>query len=425
MKIKFALVALVILFSCVPAGYQTADTGKKLVYNNIIYENSIKTVLLYPAGVGINPYLQSAAIALNASNNLILEFDDLKEAPDSYYVKLYHCTKDWKKSSLSDLEFLREYNEFNINDYQYSIDTKVDYIHYRFEVPPVSIPGNYVLVAYRNNPSDPILSRRFVVYDSNIEIDLAGDLNTINPVLTTDHLIRFNLNYRAFRIDDPIGNISVSIIQNQNWAQSITDLKPTFVKEDLKELEFRYFNLENAIKGSNEFRFFDLRSVIYFGQNVENVINDGNKLTAIIEKDKPRTGLAYGHLQDLNGKYTLENYDRRNPLTESEYVNILFTLESEKIEGEVLITGDLTNWGQTSPSMTYNEELKAYTANILLKQGFYNYQYVTKSPNLPSHYLEGSHAQTENEYEILVYYKDIMKRADLLIGYKRFAINSR
>jgi hypothetical protein len=288
----------------------------------------------------------------------------------------------------------------------------------------VKLPGNYVLIIYRNNPDDFILSRRFLVFNSRIQISLAGNLNTINPVLMSDHLIEFTLNYQSIPLDDPMGNISVDIRQNQQWENYIHDLKANFVREDLKELEFRYFNLENAFKASNEFRFFDLRSVLNFGQNVENVINTGEGFTAILEKEKPRSVQAYGHLNDLNGKYTLENYDRRNPLTGSEYVNILFTLESEKIIGDVYITGELTNWGQTSP-MAYNEELKAYTDNLLLKQGWYNYLFKVDSPTLPSYYLEGSHAQTENEYEILVYYRDIMKRADLLLGYKRFIINSR
>jgi hypothetical protein len=425
MKANLNITLVFLLLSCVPVPYSSTQSGgKDLLFRDFNYEASIKSVLLYPDdNIGV-PNLQPGTLSLLSQSSLVLEFDYLSETPESFYARIYHCTKDWKKSNLSDLEFLQVYNEFNLNDYAYSIDTKVDYIHYRFQLPKVKLPGNYVLIIYRNNPDDFILSRRFLVFNSRIQISLAGNLNTINPVLMSDHLIEFTLNYQSIPLDDPMGNISVDIRQNQQWENYIHDLKPNFVREDLKELEFRYFNLENAFKASNEFRFFDLRSVLNFGQNVENVINTGEGFTAILEKEKPRSVQAYGHLNDLNGKYTLENYDRRNPLTGSEYVNILFTLESEKIIGDVYITGELTNWGQTSP-MAYNEELKAYTDNLLLKQGWYNYLFKVDSPTLPSYYLEGSHAQTENEYEILVYYRDIMKRADLLLGYKRFIINSR
>jgi hypothetical protein len=44
-----------------------------------------------------------------------------------------------------------------------------------------------------------------------------------------------------------------------------------------------------------------------------------------------------------------------------------------------------------------------YSANILLKQGYYNYQYRNADGKL--HPSEGSFYQTENRYQGLIYYK--------------------
>ena len=56
--------------------------------------------------------------------------------------------------------------------------------------------------------------------------------------------------------------------------------------------------------------------------------------------------------------------------------------------------------------MQYDENKHAYTASIYLKQGYYNYAYAFL-PNGSNRgdlsLTEGSHWETENQYEIMVY----------------------
>ena len=75
--------------------------------------------------------------------------------------------------------------------------------------------------------------------------------------------------------------------------------------------------------------------------------------------------------------------------------------------------------------MSYDSAKNTYAARILLKQGWYDYQYLVKSPSLPPYFFEASHFQTENRYEILVYYRSFQPKADLLIGYVRLEKNQR
>ena len=75
--------------------------------------------------------------------------------------------------------------------------------------------------------------------------------------------------------------------------------------------------------------------------------------------------------------------------------------------------------------MTWNPELKLYEAALLLKQGFYDYQYVYVENGgslIDNTLLEGSYVETENDYQILVYYRGFSSRYDRLIGYR--TINS-
>ena len=72
--------------------------------------------------------------------------------------------------------------------------------------------------------------------------------------------------------------------------------------------------------------------------------------------------------------------------------------------------------------MTFNGS--EYEASLLLKQGWYNFEYVIKQSNgnLDFKALEGNHYETENDYLILVYYRDPRERYDKLIGY--YSVNS-
>ena len=53
-----------------------------------------------------------------------------------------------------------------------------------------------------------------------------------------------------------------------------------------------------------------------------------------------------------------------------------------------------------------------------LKQGFYNYKYVVVDAdgNLNEGAISGNHYQTENNYKVLVYYRNLGARYDKLIG---------
>lgn len=146
---------------------------------------------------------------------------------------------------------------------------------------------------------------------------------------------------------------------------------------------------------------------------------------AYIEKDKNRSDEAYSQYPDYNGNYLIDNYDYRR-VNAANYVNVAFTLSSPPVDGEVYVTGAFTQWNQGRENkMQYDSVKREYTASALLKQGWYDYQYVVKSKTLPPWHFEGTHFQTENLYEVFVYYRSFQPLADLLIGYQVFSENAR
>ena len=61
--------------------------------------------------------------------------------------------------------------------------------------------------------------------------------------------------------------------------------------------------------------------------------------------------------------------------------------------------------------------MELFEGVLLLKQGFYNYKYISKTKDsLNKNNISGSHAITENEYLILVYYRSIGGKFDELIS---------
>lgn len=402
-----------------------AQPSKKLLLADHAYESNIKTIQLYPAFGARENVLLPAVIPINQPN-LQLEFDVLDSDVESYYARLVHCNQDWTKSDLSDLDFLPDFNEFPINQFEFSNATNIPYVHYWFPVPRVKLPGNYVLVVYRGSDRDDlILSRRFMVYDNRVSFTRNGNLIGPGQMADLNQQINFTVNYKNVDILNPLVDVSVTIRQNQRWDNLLKDLKPAFARENIKELEYRFFDPDKLFKGGNEFRFFDLRSINYPGRNISTVDKNADPLAAYVMVDKSRQHEAYSQYDDMNGNFIVENLDF-NDLSAAHYAMIHFTLASPEIDGEVYVQGAFNQWQLNEQNkMTYDSPTSAYQAEILLKQGWYDYQYVVQSKNLPPLYLEGSHFQTENVYEIFVYYRPFQPRADLLIGYVKLYANER
>lgn len=426
MKYTSSLFILTSIFlgSCTPitqSSVNSESNQKTLRLIDIGYEPEIKTIQLHPQGAPAEP-----AVTSLGKWDLLLEFDDLRNQRDTYYARILHCNYDWTKSDLQDLDFMTVYNEFPITNAEFSVDTHIPYVHYWFSLPPVKLPGNYVVMVYRgSNKEDIILTKRFSVFTN--EVTFLNEQNLIGPggMANVNQQLNFTIDYKNVNIPNAMLDVHVNVIQNHRWDNMIGDVKPSFVREIEKQLEFRFFEDSKMFKGGSEFRFFDLRSLNYPGRNVGYVTKTVKPFEVYIAKDKSRTDEAYSQYDDLNGSFTIDNYDYRD-LAFTNYVNVNFSLVSPKVKGDVYVTGAFANWNLNRENlMRYDTAQSMYTSRVLLKQGWYDYQYVLKSPDLPYHYFEGSHYETENFYEIFVYYKPFQPRADLLIGYLRVDKNPR
>ena len=77
--------------------------------------------------------------------------------------------------------------------------------------------------------------------------------------------VDFEVDYEGFNIPNPFVDVSATIMQNNSWNNTIYNLKPLFVNGN--KLTFNYED-KNLFPGTNEFRFFDIRSLRFFSNNV-------------------------------------------------------------------------------------------------------------------------------------------------------------
>ena len=433
--IYLVLISLQFILSCVPiapTGSTSSNPSVPItndgIYQNKIFADDIQTAQIFRRD---EPFL-GAVVPISQPSPLWLSFDIIENEStanyDEIFVKLIHCNADWRKSMLSNMDYLQEFNEFRLNDYEFSIDTKVPYTQYRFQIPRVKMPGNYIALVYRNrNENDAILTQRFMVYSNQVAVGANVVRSSGVKERDTHHQLEFVLDYGNYDIVNP-DDVKVVLRQNQAWYNAIKGLKPTFVKEVDRILEYRHFTLENNFPAGSEYRFFDIRTTRALGQNIGDIELNKTPTEAFLLKDKSRLGQAYSQYEDLNGGFAIGNKDNgiAQSNLEADYVLTHFFLKSaEPVNGDVYITGDFNNRMFTSDNqMKYDAQLKGYLASLSLKQGFYNYQYYVQSNTAPSYFFEGSHFETENQYEILIYHRPVGARADLLIGYSSVFHNS-
>ena len=364
---------------------------------------------------------------IQLGESMTLEFDDLTANEQDYYYKIFHCDYDWTPSQLLKSQYLDGADNQRIIDYENSYTTLQPYSNYRLTIPnenvKLKVTGNYVLEIY-NSYGNLQFSRRFVVFRDAVSVAGAvkrsRDFNFIN----TKQVVQFNINTASFRVVNPKKEVKVAIIQNHQWSTALYNIKPQFTIGT--ELVYKY-NDETSFFGGNEYLNFDtkdLRSPTFAISNIEmRDVYHHYLFTNEYRYDK-----EYTYYPDINGDFVVRTLQGEDVSREAEYSKVHFSLPYTNQIGldDVYVIGKFNNYDLGEENrMIFNEETGKFEATLMIKQGFYNYKYVvqredgTIEPNLVS----GNFHFTENNYLILVYYRDFGDMYDSIIGIG--SVNSR
>ena len=438
------LASLLLATACVPLGTPITSTApaaagtakppeyyadKTLRYQDYAYSPDVRSVQCYVATGQPNEVFQPPVVPLGQSQAIVLEFDVLGSQSQRYTAKLLHCDADWQPSLLTDMQFLSEINEFTVTDYRVGISTKVPYFHYRLRAPQVKLSGNYLLVV-QSPGGVPVVSRRLLVYENQVQVSLKPGIVIGGEQRATLQQLDFSIGYGGVELVNPVAEVKVVLRQNFRWDNARYNLRPTFVRDAERRLEYQYFNFENAFPGLSEYRYFDTRSIQAPGIGVLHMDQRTAPVSATLLPETTRSQLAYNQYQDANGQRVFESREYGNGAVNADYTDVTFQLKADQpAPGPVFAFGAMTDWQLKNEfRLTYSEATQLYTGHALLKQGYYNYDFAVAGARgvAPDEaYFEGSHYETENQYDLLVYYRPPGTRADLLIGYQTVDMNSR
>lgn len=402
---------------------QTAEEDGLKNYDHVYLDN-IKSVRFHLDNV----FLSYPIIDLYSNSQLVLSFDDMNEDVMDYTYSIVHCDKDWKKSDLDEIDFLEGFNGEPVDNYDFSFNTLTEYTHYKIRLPNEDIrwlvSGNFLLHVFEDDENRrPIITRRFMVTESIMRVTP----NIVPPSRTnkyrTHQEIDFVVNYKGQDIRNPRKEVSACILQNGRWDNAVTDVMPMFTRQE--ELSFDYQD-KIIFPAGKEFRFMDIRSFRYPRQGIADVKRDNRYWDVVAKLDQSRAFQTYEFYNDINGKFVIEHMEENRPDLEGDYAKVLFPLKaSQALEGKsVYIVGGLTDWQLKEEfKMIYNPAIGGYVAQPLLKQGFYNYYFVTVDEGGNEYdyeEFEGNWHLTENDYTILIYYRPFGQRYDRLVATRTF-----
>lgn len=358
---------------------------------------------------------------LRLGEYLVLEFDALNGDEEDYYYEIKHYNFDWTPSVLVQSEYLNGFNEQRIRTYENSFNTYQIYSHYRLTIPNgqtkgVTKSGNYLITIY-NDDDEIEFTRKFMVYEDLANVGVAIKRSRDVAFVQKKQSVDIAINATNIRFNNPKQTIKTVIIKNNNLNTAITDLKPQYILGN--ELQYRYTK-ESSFFGGNEFFYFenkDLRAANNAIQFVElNDIYNHYLFTNISRADLP-----YTYNPDINGNFLITALDADRPYIEADYTKVHFSLKLDELpkNKSIHVYGNFNNYAvDDTTKMTYDEERGVYSSSLILKQGFYNYKYVVmdKNSTLDENAISGSFYQTENNYKVLVYYRDLGARYDRIIG---------
>ncbi|MGB5818373.1 MAG: DUF5103 domain-containing protein [Saonia sp.] len=349
-----------------------------------------------------------------------LEFDDLLANEQDYYYRFVHCDYDWTPSQLLKSQFLVGMDNQRIIDYENSYTTLQPYSNYRLTIPNANVrlkvTGNYLIEIY-NSADELQFSRRFVVYKNIVNVSAiirrSRDFNYINE----KQVVQFNLNPGNFRLVNPKKEIKVAILQNYHWPTALYNVVPQFTLGN--ELVYKY-DQETSFYGGNEFLNFDtsdLRAPSAVISHIEFKELYNHHLFA----DIYRSGKPYTFFPDINGDFLIRTLQGEDVSREAEYTNVHFSLPYTTEIGldNIYVFGKFNNYDLNEENlMTYNEDKGMMELDLKMKQGFYNYKYVIEREDqiIDLNVVSGNFHFTENNYTILVYYRDFGDLFDGIIG---------
>jgi hypothetical protein len=410
-------------------------------------------------------------IRLKTDDQIHLQFDDLGDSEDNdYFYRIILCDRDWRQANVDPIEYVDGFHEERIRDWQNALGTFVPYTHYWLNFPNrdtrMKSSGNFILYVFnRYNDETPVFTRRFIVTENIAAISNQWTRPTMTDMVRMGQQLNLNVDVKSFKMPNPQRDVTMTIIRNGDWHDA---------KQGIKSRSFFNGNFafdqfgQTSFLGINEYRAFDLRSLRGRGQGIMKMVKGPVMMEATLRPVLKRD-VDYLFDFDFNGNYYIDNRDDVNRIlfdnptgndrsqlsafreifkgiaddnssgnflnkrpsewnikdkdVRSDYVTVKFNFKSQPRDEKVYLYAAFTDFKmQPKFEMSYSAEDEGYVKEVVLKQGYYNYLVaIADKKGIPKFDLtEGSWQDTENDYRVLIYYKEYGTRIDRVIGVNTF-----
>ncbi|WP_309613739.1 DUF5103 domain-containing protein [Flavobacterium sp.] len=365
---------------------------------------------------------QNAIPIFRLGDSFQFVFDDLYGTEANYFYTITHCDYDWKPSQLAKQEYLNGFDDQRIQDYSNSLTTLQLYSHYSLTFPnrltQFRVSGNY-MIKILDDDKNIVFTKKFILYEELVSVPMQVRRARNLSVVEKKHNIEFSIKSAIINFQSPLQNVKVMLSQNGKFDTAITNIKPQFTIGN--DLIYRY-DKETQFFAGNEFLFFENKDIRAANNSIASIDSKGGLYNAHLYLSQARANSPYTFYPDINGNYIVKNIGRENNEIEADYAWVFFSLSAPAFyeKKSIYVNGMFNNFAIGEENkMDYNAEKGIYEKAIMIKQGFTNYQYVIADSNGKideENAVDGNFFQTENNYFVLVYYKENNQRYDRIIG---------
>ncbi|WP_296684502.1 DUF5103 domain-containing protein [Flavobacterium sp.] len=386
------------------------------VEKEIVPPYNIKTISFVQNNQNVVPIFQ-------LGDAFQLQFDDLFGNDASYFYEIIHCDYNWNPSDLQKRDYLQGFDNQRIQESTSSFNCLQIYTHYRLNFPnsntQLKISGNYILKIL-NEDKEVVFSRKLILYEDlvTVPIQVKRARNVTN--LDSKHNLEFTIKSNVINFQNPLKNIKTVLLQNGKFQTAISNIAPQYTMGN--DLVYKY-DTPTQFWAGNEFLYFDNKEIRVASNNISQIDSQKDIYSSYLFTNEARANSNYYNWPDVNGNFVVRRLFAENSEIEADYSWIYFSLSAplfRSSDGAIYVTGMFNNYALTPENkMEYNTEKGIYEKAILIKQGFTNFEYSAVKPNGTidlENAIDGNFYQTENEYTVLVYYRENTDRYDHVIG---------
>ncbi|TDO97678.1 DUF5103 domain-containing protein [Flavobacterium sp. 245] len=406
---KFLLQSFLFLLIFTSAKAQEVQTEVAPPYN-------IKTASFIQNDSNVAPIFELGSV-------FSFQFDDLFGNEANYYFEVVHCDYNWIQTDIPKTDYIRGFDNQRITDYTNSFNTLQGYSHYKLSFPnqfttQLRISGNYMLKIL-NEDREVVFSRKFVLYENHSTVACLVKRSRNLSNIDFKQNLEFTILSNDIVFQTPLENIKVVLMQNGDFNTSIKNIKPQYTIGN--QMVYKY-DKETQFWGGNEFLYFENKDIRAASNNVARIGTNNDVYSSFLYTNQARGNQIYTLYEDVNGNFVVKNINGFNQEIEADYAWVYFSLSAPafQLNKDIYIVGMFNNYS-LSPEykMDYNADKGLFEKAVMIKQGFTNYQYRVADKKGVIDYenaVDGNFYQTENEYTILVYYKESSDRYQRVIG---------